>query len=80
MDRYNPLLEKVIYAFQDERIVRLVGEICGIKQLEPDAYLYAGGISLMAEKNFLNPHLTFQDPTSIVELRGIEPLTPSLQS
>ena len=57
MDQYNPLLEKVIYAFQDQRIVSIVGEICGIQQLEPDAYLYAGGISLMAETNFLNPHL-----------------------
>ncbi len=57
MDQYNPLLEKVIYAFQDARIVELVGEICGIDQLEPDENLYAGGISLMAENNFLNPHL-----------------------
>jgi Rps23 Pro-64 3,4-dihydroxylase Tpa1-like proline 4-hydroxylase len=57
MDQYNPLLEKVIYAFQDERIVQLVGQICEIESLEPDENLYAGGISLMAEGNFLNPHL-----------------------
>mgnify|MGYP000511493356 CR=1 FL=1 len=57
MDQYNPLLEKVIYAFQHDRIVKLVGKICGIEQLEPDEHLYAGGISLMAEGNFLNPHL-----------------------
>ena len=57
MDKYHPLLEKVIFAFQDERIVNVVGEICGIKSLEPDENLYAGGISLMAEGNFLNPHL-----------------------
>jgi Rps23 Pro-64 3,4-dihydroxylase Tpa1-like proline 4-hydroxylase len=57
MDKYDPLLEQVIYAFQDERIVKIVGEICGIEQLEPDEHLYAGGISLMAENNFLNPHL-----------------------
>ena len=57
MDQYNPLLEKVIYAFQDDRIVRLIGEICEIEQLQPDENLYAGGISLMAKDNFLNPHL-----------------------
>tara|TARA_R100001369_G_scaffold92840_1_gene140309 strand:- start:3528 stop:4352 length:825 start_codon:yes stop_codon:yes gene_type:complete len=57
MDQYNPLLEQVIYAFQDERIVKLVGEICSIENPEPDENLYAGGISLMAEGNFLNPHL-----------------------
>ena len=57
MDQYHPLLEKVIYAFQDDRIVQLIGEICGTDQLEPDANLYAGGLSLMAKDNFLNPHL-----------------------
>jgi len=57
MDQYNPLLEQIIYAFQDERIVKLVGEICSIENPEPDENLYAGGISLMAEGNFLNPHL-----------------------
>jgi Rps23 Pro-64 3,4-dihydroxylase Tpa1-like proline 4-hydroxylase len=57
MDQYHPLLEKVIYAFQDQRIVDLIGEICNTKSLEPDENLYAGGISLMAHENFLNPHL-----------------------
>jgi len=57
MDKHDNLLEQVIYAFQDERIVQLVSEICGIKQLEPDEFLYAGGISLMKNGNFLNPHL-----------------------
>ena len=57
MDKYNPLLEEVIYAFQDEKIVKLVGEICGIKQISADEKLYAGGLSLMEKGNFLNPHL-----------------------
>ncbi len=57
MNMYNPLLEECIYAFQDERIVKLVGEICGIQNPIPDENLYAGGISLMENKQFLNPHL-----------------------
>ena len=57
MDKYNPLLEEIIYAFQDERIVKLVGEICGIKNPLPDDNLYAGGISAMGKGQFLNPHL-----------------------
>ncbi|WP_018616003.1 2OG-Fe(II) oxygenase [Segetibacter koreensis] len=57
MDLYNPLLEEIVYAFQDERIVKIVEEITGIKQMTPDEHLYAGGISLMAKGNFLNPHL-----------------------
>lgn len=57
MDLYNPLLEEIVYAFQDERIVKIIEEITGIEQMIPDEHLYAGGISLMAKGNFLNPHL-----------------------
>jgi len=57
MDLYNPLLEEIIFAFQDERVIRIVEEITGLKEMTPDTNLYAGGISLMAKGNFLNPHL-----------------------
>lgn len=57
MNLYNPLLEEIIYAFQDKKIVALIGEICGIANPLPDENLYAGGISLMGHKQFLNPHL-----------------------
>lgn len=57
MDLYNPLLEEAVYAFQDNRIVRVVEEITGLKDMIPDEHLYAGGISLMSTGNFLNPHL-----------------------
>lgn len=57
MNLYHPFLEEIIYAFQDKRIVDLIGEICGINEAIPDEYLYAGGISMMGNKQFLNPHL-----------------------
>lgn len=57
MDKHDSLLEKVIYAFQDPKIVRLIGEICKIDTLYADDSLYAGGLSLMAKDNFLHPHL-----------------------
>ena len=57
MDLYNPILEEIVYAFQDIRIVDIVEEITGLKEMTPDKYLYAGGISLMSTGNFLNPHL-----------------------
>lgn len=57
MNLYNPLLEEIIYAFQDSRFLSLISEITGIPQLLPDEYLYAGGISLMDRGCFLNPHL-----------------------
>ena len=57
MDRYHPILEEVIYAFQDERVVGLIGEICQIPDIFPDENLYAGGLSAMGNRQFLNPHL-----------------------
>jgi Rps23 Pro-64 3,4-dihydroxylase Tpa1-like proline 4-hydroxylase len=57
MNRYNPLLEEIIYAFQEPKIVSLIAEITKIEQLLPDASLYGGGISLMTQGSFLNPHL-----------------------
>lgn len=57
MDQYHPLLEEIIYAFQEPEVVKLVEEITGIPEMQPDELLYAGGISLMGKGNFLNPHL-----------------------
>ncbi|MGQ3086986.1 2OG-Fe(II) oxygenase [Flavobacterium sp.] len=57
MNKYDPLLEEIIYAFQDKRIVDVVSEICGLNGIMPDDNLYAGGISAMGHKQFLNPHL-----------------------
>ncbi len=57
MDRYTPILEEIIYAFQEPGVVEVVEEITGIRDMVPDTHLYAGGISLMAHDNFLNPHL-----------------------
>ena len=36
MDKHDPFLEQVIYAFQDPKIVSLIGEICDIENLYPD--------------------------------------------
>lgn len=57
MNQYNALLEEVIYAFQDEKVIKLVAEICDLKNIYGDEFLYAGGLSLMKKDNFLNPHL-----------------------
>lgn len=57
MNNYSPIIEEIIYAFQDSRVVNLIAEITGFKKLLPDEYLYAGGISLMDYDCFLNPHL-----------------------
>ena len=57
MDQYDPMLEEIVYAFQEPQIVALIGQITGIDGLLPDANLYAGGISMMGNGHYLNPHL-----------------------
>ena len=57
MNRFDAVLEELIYAFQESNVVNLIAEICEIEHLEADVNLYAGGLSLMKKDNFLNPHL-----------------------
>ena len=57
MNKYVPILEEIVYAFQEPGVLKIVEEITGIREMIPDDRLYAGGISLMALDNFLNPHL-----------------------
>ncbi|UZO80824.1 2OG-Fe(II) oxygenase [Aquimarina sp. ERC-38] len=57
MDQYDPLLEEVIYAFQEPKVVHLIASICKLEKVYPDSHLYAGGISMMGQGNYLQPHL-----------------------
>ena len=57
MDRYDPLLEEIVFAFQTPEVVAQVTAITGLAAMEPDAELYAGGISAMGQGAYLRPHL-----------------------
>ena len=57
MDHFDPIGEEALFAFQDPRVVEIVRKITGFKLLNPDPLLYAGGLSVMVEGDFLNPHL-----------------------
>ena len=57
LDEFDPLISEITFAFQDERVVKKIAEITGIKDAVGDPHLYAGGISTMAKGHFLNPHL-----------------------
>jgi Rps23 Pro-64 3,4-dihydroxylase Tpa1-like proline 4-hydroxylase len=57
MNQYDPLLEEVLFAFQEEPVLAVVSGIIGNVLLHPDPMLYAGGISRMEEGGFLNPHI-----------------------
>lgn len=51
------ILTDVTFAIQDERVLKKISEITKIDALEGDPLLYAGGLSMMSEGDFLNPHI-----------------------
>ncbi len=57
LDAYDPVLADITYAFQDRRVVSLIAGFAGFEKIEPDPRLYAGGLSMMFEGDFLNPHI-----------------------
>lgn len=57
LGRYAPILSDITYAFQDPAIVAQVSDLTGLQRLEPDPRLYAGGLSMMMQGDFLNPHI-----------------------
>lgn len=57
LEKFDPIISDITFAFQDERVISKVAEITGIKDAVGDPHLYAGGISAMARGHFLNPHL-----------------------
>lgn len=57
LDKFDPLIADITFAFQDKRVIDKVAELTGIRDAVGDPHLYAGGISAMARGHFLNPHL-----------------------
>lgn len=57
LEKFNPLIADITFAFQDERVVQKIAELTSIKDAVGDPLLYAGGISAMERGHFLNPHL-----------------------
>ena len=57
LDKFDPLIADITFAFQDERVVSKVAELTGIKDAVGDPHLYAGGLSAMSKGHFLNPHI-----------------------
>ena len=47
----------ILYIKTTDQIIKLIEEITSMSKLEPDEKLYAGGLSLMSEGDFLNPHI-----------------------
>lgn len=57
LDKYDPLIADITFAFQDKRVIEAIAELTGIRDALGDPHLYAGGISAMERGHFLNPHI-----------------------
>jgi Rps23 Pro-64 3,4-dihydroxylase Tpa1-like proline 4-hydroxylase len=57
LDRMDPLIAATTFAFQSPEMIEQVELITGLKDMVGDPQLYAGGISMMLQGHFLNPHL-----------------------
>lgn len=56
-NKFDNILEETALALQSEKVVEIIEKITGIKQQVGDPMFYAGGLSAMSYKNFLNPHI-----------------------
>lgn len=54
---FDPILKEITFAFQEKAVVDLISLITGIQKQIPDSRLYAGGLSMMRENDFLDPHI-----------------------
>lgn len=57
LSAYDEVLSDITYAFQSEQVVDLIAGLLGLKAIEPDPKLYAGGLSMMFPGDYLNPHI-----------------------
>lgn len=71
IDKLNPIIGEITDAFHGMKIIKVIQDICKIKDLEADPSLYAGGISLMQKNDFLNPHIDNSHDASRVRYRRL---------
>lgn len=57
LQRYDPLIGEILYAFQQPKVIEATGEITGNGALLGDPSFYASGVSVMSRGDFLNPHI-----------------------
>ena len=55
--QYAPCIGECLFAFQHPDVIAAITEIVGLEELEADPTLYASGVSLMSQGDFLNPHI-----------------------
>ncbi|HYR27672.1 MAG TPA: 2OG-Fe(II) oxygenase, partial [Thermoanaerobaculia bacterium] len=55
--KYHPAIAAHLFAFQQPEVVDVVTQITGLAGSIPDPTLYASGISVMQQADYLRPHL-----------------------
>ena len=56
-DSFAPILKEITFALQAPEVVPLIEGITGVQGQLPDPKLYAGGLSMMRQGDFLDPHI-----------------------
>jgi len=57
LSEYPTILGEITYAIQSPEVIGWCSDVTGVDHLEPDPSLYAGGLSMMFQNDFLNPHI-----------------------
>jgi Rps23 Pro-64 3,4-dihydroxylase Tpa1-like proline 4-hydroxylase len=57
LNDFPKILHDITFAFQDKKILEIIERITKISHQKPDSSLYAGGLSMMGQGHFLNPHI-----------------------
>ena len=57
MSNYDRILSDITYAFHDQKVIDVISSITKMPDMYGDKDLYAAGLSMMSNGNFLNPHL-----------------------
>jgi Rps23 Pro-64 3,4-dihydroxylase Tpa1-like proline 4-hydroxylase len=57
LEAIDPIIAAITDAFHRDDVLKVVTDITGLNGLQSDPELYAGGISMMGEGDFLNPHI-----------------------
>ncbi len=57
LDALPPILREALLSFQSPQVIAEASRATGIADLIPDPTCYAGGVSAMQPKDFLNPHI-----------------------
>jgi Rps23 Pro-64 3,4-dihydroxylase Tpa1-like proline 4-hydroxylase len=57
LDAQPKILSDITNAFQEQEVIQAISDVVNMRALESDPSLYAGGLSMMFNHDFLKPHI-----------------------